>query len=315
MGYLHIDNLYKNQEILNFKECYALEKIHGTSAHITFKRNRQIVVGDNTLKQVSEEEFQKLWPDEIELSFFSGGASHEQFVSLFDQEKLKTNFKNLDIKSDFLIVYGEAYGGKMQGMSKTYGNTLKFVAFDILMGKNKEEAWWLPVDIAYEFTKELELEFVDYKRINATIEEINKERDKDSTQAIRNGMGEGHMREGVVLRPIVEYRKGSLGGRIICKHKRDEFKETKTTREVKDPNYLKVLTDAKLVAEEWVTEMRLRHVLDKLENKDDLGVIIKAMFVDIEREASGEIVIGKETRSAIAKKTVEVYKSLRGFPV
>ena len=27
MGYLHIDNLYKNTTILNFKECYALEKI------------------------------------------------------------------------------------------------------------------------------------------------------------------------------------------------------------------------------------------------------------------------------------------------
>ena len=29
MGYIHIGNLYKDQEILLFKECYALEKIHG----------------------------------------------------------------------------------------------------------------------------------------------------------------------------------------------------------------------------------------------------------------------------------------------
>jgi intein/homing endonuclease len=30
MAYLHhLDNLYKNQDILMFKECYALEKIHG----------------------------------------------------------------------------------------------------------------------------------------------------------------------------------------------------------------------------------------------------------------------------------------------
>lgn len=28
MGYLHIDNLYKAQEILLFRTCYALEKIH-----------------------------------------------------------------------------------------------------------------------------------------------------------------------------------------------------------------------------------------------------------------------------------------------
>ena len=34
MGYLHIENLYKNQTVLMFKELYALEKLHGTSAHI-----------------------------------------------------------------------------------------------------------------------------------------------------------------------------------------------------------------------------------------------------------------------------------------
>ena len=37
MGYAHIDNLYKEQTILMFRECYALEKIHGTSAHISWK--------------------------------------------------------------------------------------------------------------------------------------------------------------------------------------------------------------------------------------------------------------------------------------
>ncbi len=37
MGYLHIENLYKNIDIMQFKECYAMEKIHGTSAHVRFK--------------------------------------------------------------------------------------------------------------------------------------------------------------------------------------------------------------------------------------------------------------------------------------
>ncbi len=39
MGYMHIDNLYKNQEILMLKECYAMEKIHGSSAHISWKND------------------------------------------------------------------------------------------------------------------------------------------------------------------------------------------------------------------------------------------------------------------------------------
>ena len=36
MGYLHIENLYRPiaQSILLFREVYALEKIHGTSAHV-----------------------------------------------------------------------------------------------------------------------------------------------------------------------------------------------------------------------------------------------------------------------------------------
>ena len=36
MGYAHIENLYKNQTILLFRRCWALEKVHGTSAHITY---------------------------------------------------------------------------------------------------------------------------------------------------------------------------------------------------------------------------------------------------------------------------------------
>ena len=36
MGYMHIDNLYKNQDVLMFREAYALEKIHGTSAHVAY---------------------------------------------------------------------------------------------------------------------------------------------------------------------------------------------------------------------------------------------------------------------------------------
>jgi len=307
MGYLHIDNLYKNQEILNFKECYALEKIHGTSAHIQFKRVRQIIVGGMTM---AEADRQATCPDNIEITFFAGGASHEQFVSLFDKKTLEEKFRL--INTPFAIVYGEAYGGKMQGMSKTYGPTLKFVAFDFFAGKSKEDAWWYSVPAAEHFVKELGLEFVSYGKINATIEAINDARDVDSAQAIRNGMGIGHMQEGVVLRPLFEYRKSKEGGRVISKHKRDEFRETATKREVvQDPNYLKVLADAQLIADEWVTEMRLSHIMDKIGDVQDLGIVIRAMIEDVEREGEGEIVISKETRGAISKKTVKLYKEIK----
>ena len=41
MGYLHIDNLYKNQTVLAFRRCFALEKVHGTSAHIAWRDGKE----------------------------------------------------------------------------------------------------------------------------------------------------------------------------------------------------------------------------------------------------------------------------------
>ena len=332
MGYRSIDNLYKNQMIMLFKECYAMEKIHGTSAHVSFKRERQIVFGRNiegcAINQMTEEEFQAKFPDKIDITFFSGGASHEQFVSLFDKKSLEDKFRALGFSE--LTVYGEAYGGKMQGMSKTYGPTLRFAAFEV-----KSANGWMNVPNAEKFALELGFEFVPYNKIPTTEEAINFERDRDSAIAVINGMGFGHIREGVVLRPLYEFvNQGENGGPVRAKHKRDEFKETKTSREKidLDPNYIKVLEDAQAIADEWVTDMRLRHVLDSLIsaykqkrllvrclNPDDsvpegiympnLGDIIPAMFSDVEREAAGEIVIGKETRSAISKKTVQLFKA------
>ena len=296
--------------MLLFKDCYATEKCHGSSSHISFKRKRQIVFGtlvlDGELVQsMTEEEFQAKFPDEIEITFFSGGASYEQFVSIFDKKLLEEKFRALGFTE--LTIWGEAYGGKMQGMSKTYGPTLKFIAFEVSTPTS-----WFDVPRAEYFTNLLGLEFVPYTKIPCTLEAINAERDRDSEIAIRNGMGTGHIREGVVLRPLFEFvHQGENGGTIRVKHKRDEFKETNTKREVNvDPNYLKVLSDAQAIADEWVTENRLDHVLSKVDmSEGNLGVLIKAMIEDVEREGEGEIVAGKETRSAISKKVVKMYKT------
>ena len=63
MSYMHISNLYRERDILLFKECYAMEKIHGTSAHISFTPS--------------------LKPGTEQLNFFSGGEKHENFIKLF----------------------------------------------------------------------------------------------------------------------------------------------------------------------------------------------------------------------------------------
>lgn len=279
MGYAHISNLYKSQEILLFKECYALEKIHGTSAHIRWNAKEQKV------------------------GFFSGGEKHERFLKLFDAEFLEKKFAETFATSN-VIIFGEAYGGKMQGMKETYGAELKFIGFDV-----KVEDLWLSVPNAEEICKNLNIEFVDYVKVSTDLDSLNAERDKDSTQAIRNGCGEGKIREGVVLKPLIELTKNN-GERIIVKHKRDEFKETKTPREV-NPEEFKILEDAKAIAEEWVTETRLEHVLQKLPqgiSVESMKMVIDAMIEDVYREAKGEIVESKDVTKYIGGRTAIMFK-------
>ena len=279
MSYMHIENLYKKQDILLFKKCYATEKIHGTSAHI-------------------------LWKDG-QLNFFSGGAKHSSFIEIFDVDKLTEKFEELGI--DKIVMYGEAYGGKLQRMSHTYGNKLEFIVFEVQINN-----MWLSVPKAEEVANDLELEFVYYKEISSDIESIEKEMNSTSIQAIRNGViteNEFRKREGIVLRPLVELTKNN-GERIIVKHKREDFIETKTKREV-SPERLKILGDAKEIAKEWVTEMRLSHVIDQLNSKlsvEKIGKVIKLMIDDIRREAENEIVWSKAIPKAIGRETALIIK-------
>ena len=276
MGYLHIDNLYKNQDVLLFKECYALEKIHGTSAHLSWKDGK--------------------------VHFFSGGEKHENFIKLFDEPALKASFEAIGHPE--VVVFGEAYGGKQQGMAHRYGKQLKFVAFDVKVGD-----YWLDVPNAEQVVTRMGLEFVHYKRVTTDLAALDAERDAPSEQARRNGVEGDQHREGVVLRPIREFRDNA-GRRIISKHKRAEERETKTQREVGDPAKLKVLEEANAIAEEWVTPTRLEHVLDKLPGVgiQDTPKVIAAMIEDVVREGAGEIVDSKEARKAIGGLAAKLFK-------
>lgn len=284
MGYRHIENLYRPQaqDVLLYPELYAMEKIHGTSAHIKWKDGK--------------------------VTFFSGGEKHANFVKLFDEAQLTAAFQAWG-KPD-VCVYGEAYGGSCQGMKDTYGEHLRFIAFEVLVGDT-----WLTVPLAELAVGALGLEFVHYKKIPADLHSIDAERDAPSEQAFRNGCAVREdptthkIREGVVLRPLVEVRN-KHDDRVMAKHKHAKFGERLTPQPV-DPAQRKVMDDAHQIALEFVTDMRLSHVLDKLGNPNDLAAIpqvIAAMIEDVTREASGEIVDDKATRKAISGRTVKLYK-------
>lgn len=281
MGYLHIPNLYKQQEILLFRECYALEKIHGTSAHVTWHGGR--------------------------VTLSSGGEPHERFAALFDAAALASAFAAIGHAE--VTVYGEAYGGSQQKQAWRYG-PLRFVAFDVRIGGERDGAW-LSVPAAADVVGKLGLEFVDYARTSTDLAALDALRDAPSTQARRNGVDGDKPREGVVLRPLVEVTLNS-GSRVIAKHKRADERETKSPRAVVDPATFARLAEADAIAEEWVTPTRLEHVLDKLPQgigMEATGDVIRAMVEDVTREASGEIVDSQDARKAIGKRAATLFKA------
>lgn len=289
MGYLHIDNLYKDQTILAFKHIYALEKIHGTSADIKWSMDRVML--------------------------HSGVEKHERFAALFDLEALKLRFQTKFGAEPGLevTIYGEAYGGKQQGMSQTYGKDLKFVAFDVQIGDQ-----WLSVPKAAAFVAEMGLEFVSFNLITTSLEEIDGQRDLPSVQARLNGIDDERIREGVVLRPPFECILNN-GNRVIAKHKRAEFSERGTPKlETLDPTRRVILEQAEAIAQEWVTPMRLEHVLDKvkadLTNGEEpdikfIPAITSRMFDDIFREAEGEAINIVPAKKEISRRTVKLFKA------
>ena len=278
MAYLHIQNLYKNQDILLFKECYVMEKIHGTSAHVGWKFETKKV------------------------NFFTG-ENHPLFVSLFDEAFLIKKFEEIFPDQD-VVIFGEHYGGKCQGMSHTYGKESKFIGFDVKVGHV-----WLNVPNAEDVCNQFNIEFVAWNKIEVNLENLTTMRDAPSVQAGRNGIAEPKEREGIVCRPLIEMRTNN-GERVICKYKPDKEMETKSKRKVREEE-LKVLSDAQEIAEEWVVNKRLEHVLQKFPedvNMESMGDIIKAMIADVYREGRDEIVESKPVEKAIGKETVKLFK-------
>jgi len=152
MSYHKIHNLYRDPNWLNlFKKVWVTQKIHGTSAHLFFNKDG--------------------------LHLFSGGADCLQFSLLFNKEKLFSTYKeNYDQQE--LIIYGEAHGGKLQGMSSTYGKELRFIAFDV-----KLEGLWRDVPHCKYIADLFELEFVWHSLVDNTIENLNFYRDMPSELA------------------------------------------------------------------------------------------------------------------------------------
>jgi hypothetical protein len=255
--------------------------VHGTSAHVSWKDGQ--------------------------LTFFSGGERLDPFVALFDKAALEAAFVAIGCKE--VTVYGEAYGGRCQGMKETYGDKLAFIAFDVQIGES-----WLDVPSMAQICARLAIEVVPWEKTSTDVAALDAIRDRPSEVAVRRGCAANKEREGIVCRPLIELSTNN-GERIVCKHKGAAFEERARPPKVEDPDKLVVLANSAAIADEWVTEMRLTHVLDKLQPEGKLlditgtPKVIAAMVEDVLREAKGEIVESKETRAAIGRRAAQMFKA------
>lgn len=274
MSYAKIHNLYdpRGQEILKDAECYALEKVHGTSAHLRWKDGR--------------------------VTYSSGGADAAEFRALFDDAALSAAFRRA-FGDEGATVYGEAYGGAQQGQAWRYGPSLRFVAFEV-----QTKGGWRDVPAAAAIVERLGLEFVPWVLVATDLATLDAQRDTPSIIAWRQGVGD-RPREGVVLRPLAERFVGN--DRVIAKHKRKEERETATYREVNAADAI-VYENAKAVAAEWVTAERMRHVAAKVSvnlgralNVHDTPTVIAAMVEDVMIEGAGEVPDTADVRKELAR--------------
>lgn len=282
MAFTHIPSLYKDRSILNFRRLYALEKVHGTSAHVG-------------------------WLPEIpEMRLHAGGGDYMEFQRVMPPDLKERLAARVDKPCR---IHGEFHGGhdgKGQGMRATYGDESRFVVFDVRFGDV-----YLDVPRAEKLATSLGFEFVHYDEIDGTQEACDAARDAPSVQAIRRGLGDDKHREGVVLRPLIELRKNN-GTRMIAKHRRDEFCERASGEpRAFDPERDRVLTDAEEIAEEWVVPNRLDHVLGKLSPRAttlrDVRRVIDAMVEDVMREADGEIVWSLPVQKAVSRRASDLF--------
>lgn len=299
MGYRKIPNLYRPEiaDILDEPELYAMEKIHGTSAHIKYH-------ADGTL------------------SFFAGGANHQQFVDLFDQTRLLQSFKETEKSLSEIhehgyswIVYGEAYGQKINAQAWRYGKSLRFVAFDVVCITPEKEESWFTVPEAQSFVEKLGLEFVHYEVVKSDLATLDAARDKPSTQAKRNGIEGDQPTEGVVLRPLTEKSAANFD-RMMAKHKRKEERETRT--DFQPGERIAIYEAAQAIAQEWVTEERLNHViqkvcLDQVPSVKHFQSVIDGMVDDVITEGGQMLVDTPEARRAIGGKAAKLFKARLGI--
>lgn len=293
MGYLHIDNLNAAKKILHNKKLFVQEKIHGTSARVTFHAQSN---------------------GAVEMNASGGCVSGSTFgavISVLVAPLDSVARVMAELNAKHLVVYGEAFGGKVNGMGKTYGPNIHFWAFDVQV-----DGRWLEIPHAALVSKSLGLPFIPYVEVGSDILELDRLRDLDSVIAAQIFPEGDHRNEGIVIKGHVE----PDGTRAIAKHKQAWACE-KGVAAVIDPERQTRIEQAEVYALMWVNEMRVEHVVDhilrdltpareKKLTKRDIPIFIAEIVRDVRQEAFDEgnsLPLMEEVDKEIARRGVTLF--------
>ena len=136
---------------------------------------------------------------------------YKRLEELFPPEKLDAAIKTED--ADFLTLYGEGFGAKIQKGGGNYKHDgVDFVLFDVLVGD-----WWLKRPDVVKVALALKIRVVPIMGTGTLGEAV---------EMVRGGMKSvwgDFQAEGLVMKPSVEL-KTRAGHRIITKIKHEDFK-------------------------------------------------------------------------------------------
>lgn len=186
-------------EYLKDNQWNAFEKIDGTNTKlIYFPISHRIKVEGKTEHSANMCGY-------LDFVYKIGNNIIDKLEETFSDEKFK--------EGDFVIIYGESYGNKIQSGGR-YSKFVKFIVFDIKIGK-----WYLEKKNSMEICSRLGLDFVPcFGQMTLS------EAEKMVKEGFHSVVSEDNtlIAEGLVLTPKVELCSRN-GERIIAKIKHKDY--------------------------------------------------------------------------------------------
>ncbi len=287
--YPHLEALYRVPELRHFRTVIATEKIHGTNARIGWI--------DGTLRVGGRNE--ELTETNTNFGLYNWVmANKDAWI-----ERLRETFDAANA-----VVYGEWYGPKIQ-KGVNYGAEKQFRAFDVrvndvLLDWDDYQAVCVRLNVSmaplvYQGPYD-ENAFLDLRHRISVVGQLAGVDDPENTW------------EGIVVRPPIMVRS-KRGEWVMAKFKDEAFEERKSLK--KTPLSPVDTAEADAFAAEWVTPMRLEHVLQQAREQGvagdsmrDMGHVLRLMAEDVRRESGTADDLWQQVHKAVARDTKERFQ-------